>query len=202
MHRLKGALRDVMIRTVQRQDKKDCRGPGTHHRLGKGHVRRFQEGPQDCQEETETAQQKDRAHQFAHTNRRDRRNDNEKDEDDINQVGSSHYCVINGKDFDFTTIKPEADNEILAYGEVLKDPGPVKYLESTFFVSKNGNDKSVLEVVIRVTVKWRLQLILLPLLKKKVKQQAAIVIAGLHDGLEKYLQIVREEERTELAEIT
>lgn len=116
------------------------------------------------------------------------------DEDDINQAGSNHYCVIDGKNLDFTTIKPDADAEILAYGEVLKDPGPVKYLESNFFVAKDGNDKSVLQVVIRVTVKWRLQLILLSLLKKKVKQQADIVIAGLQEGLEKYQQIINEEE--------
>ena len=99
-------------------------------------------------------------------------------EDEINQNGSEHFCVVNGKDLLFDTIKPEYDAG-LAYGEILKNPAPFKYLENDFYVKDVSSNLAQLKVTLRVSLKWQWQKILIPLFKKKMTAQLQKIIQSI-----------------------
>lgn len=107
---------------------------------------------------------------------------------EINQVGSEHYCVIKGKDFYFDTIRPDALPNQHAYGEVLRNPSPLKYLESSFIITPNGEDESHLQLTLNAALKYGIQRPLLPLIKKKINRQLDNVITDLTIATRQHLK--------------
>ncbi len=105
------------------------------------------------------------------------------DEDEINKSGTEHFCVIKGKDLRFDTIKPEYEAG-LAYGEILKNPSPLKYFEADYFISDSASGKARLKVVIRASLKWRIQKIMLPLIRKRIKEQATKIIKEIQQAIQ------------------
>ena len=90
---------------------------------------------------------------------------------------------MNGKDFYFNTIKPSFE-EGLSYGEILKNPpAPLKYFETNFLLSPDSLKTTELTFVIRAKLKWKLQYLLLPVIKSKMKLQANKVINGLKEAV-------------------
>jgi len=108
------------------------------------------------------------------------------DEDSINNTGNQHFCVVNGKDLIFDTIKPEFDQG-LSYGEVLKNPAPLKYMEINFFLTHEAVQATRVEMVVRASVKWKLQFLMLPLMKRKLQAEAVKTLVQLQAGIEKAL---------------
>lgn len=103
------------------------------------------------------------------------------DEEAINNVGNQHFCVVNGKDLIFDTIKPEFDTG-LSYGEVLKNPDPFRYTEINFFMTHESINSTRVELVVRLSVKWKLQLLLLPLIKRKLAKEGTKTLNQLKVG--------------------
>jgi len=104
------------------------------------------------------------------------------DENTINQVGEQHYCVVNGKDLLFDTIKPDYQ-EGLSYGEILKNPSPLKYMELNFLITEAAIHKTSVRIIMRVSLKWKFQKLLLPMIKKKMQSQAAKTLNNIAQGL-------------------
>ncbi len=111
------------------------------------------------------------------------------DESAINQAGTEHFCVVSGKDLVFDTIKPDYI-EGLSYGEILKNPAPLKYMENNFLISELSANTSRLKIVIRVSLKWKLQKLLVPMLKRKLRTQMNQIIQSLTEAI---TQIPKEE---------
>lgn len=107
------------------------------------------------------------------------------DESAINQAGEEHFCVVNGKDLVFDTIKPDY-LEGLSYGEVLKNPSPLKYLEHNFLISESSINSSRLKLVIRASVKWKIQKLLLPMMKRKMQSQMKQIVQSLSEALHEF----------------
>ena len=105
------------------------------------------------------------------------------DQDAINQSGSQHFCVIDGKDLVFDTIKPDF-TEGLSYGEILKNPTPLKYMEINFFIRDAASGRSNVKMVIRANLKWKFQRLLLPVLKRKMKAQALKTLQSLRESIQ------------------
>ncbi len=93
------------------------------------------------------------------------------DQAQVNQPGMSHHCVVNNKDLYFNTIKPPASNaDTLSYGETLKNPKPLKYMELDFFVTPLGIDRSAVQLIVRASVRNWMQRLMLPLIQRKLRQ--------------------------------
>ena len=105
------------------------------------------------------------------------------DEKTINRAGTDHYCIVNGKDLYFNTIKPDSGPDVLAYGEVLKNPTPLKYLETNFLLTPSSIKETSLKFIIRASFKWRVQLLFLPVIRRKMKQQARIVLDSIRESI-------------------
>lgn len=105
------------------------------------------------------------------------------DDKEINRAGTEHYCIIKGKNFHFNTVKPDAGPEVLTYGEVLKNPSPLKYLESNFLLTPVSVQETSLKLVLRASLKWKIQLLMLPLIRRKLKQQATYVLKSISDSV-------------------
>lgn len=105
------------------------------------------------------------------------------DENKINRVGTDHYCIINGEDLLFNTIKPKVGPNILAYGEILKNPKQLKYVETNFLMTPASIKETSLKFVIKVGVKWKVQLLMLPIIKRKLQKQAKHVLKSINDSL-------------------
>lgn len=104
------------------------------------------------------------------------------DKDVINQIGAQHYCVINGKDLLFDTIKP-AYTEGLSYGEILKNPSPLKYMEINFLIKEVASGKSNLKMVIKANLKWKWQRLILSLIKGKLQSNAMKTLTQLKEAI-------------------
>lgn len=109
-------------------------------------------------------------------------------EAEINQVGSQHYCVIKGKDLYFDTIKPEALPEQRAYGEILRNPAPLKYVESSFIITPKGEEESHLQLLFKAALKYAIQRPLLPFIRKKINQQLDNVVIDLQSAADEHLR--------------
>ncbi len=107
----------------------------------------------------------------------------EYNEDAINQMGAQHFCVVNGKDLVFDTIKPDF-TEGLSYGEILKNPAPLKYMELNFLIREAASRRSHLKMVIKASLKWKVQKLLLPVLKRKLKGQASKTVQSLKEAIQ------------------
>ncbi len=105
------------------------------------------------------------------------------DDKEINQAGTNHYCIVNGKDLYFNTIKPKARPDILTYGEVLKNPTPLKYLETNFLLTPSSIKETSLKFIIRASVKWKFQLLFLPVIRRKMKQQAMEILKDIKEAI-------------------
>jgi len=95
------------------------------------------------------------------------------DDKKINQVGSEHYCIVDGKDFFFDTIKPQVDHETqLSYGEVLKNPSPLSYFSSSFVLTPESNKTTRVDLRLSASFKWRLQKLMSGFIKKRLSKKA------------------------------
>lgn len=113
------------------------------------------------------------------------------DENAINQSGTEHLCIVKGRDFFFNTIKPEMQQEGLSYGEILKNPSPMKYFETNFFLRPNNINETELTFVMKVSVKWKIQLLLLPMIKKQLKRQASKTINEINQAVYKHADLIK-----------
>ncbi|MEM0942183.1 MAG: DUF2652 domain-containing protein [Bacteroidota bacterium] len=106
------------------------------------------------------------------------------DQEEINRSGSEHFCVVNGKDLFFDTIKIEHEKG-LAYGEILKNPAPFKYLETNFLLSDAVSGWSQLNVIIRVSLRWKFQKLILPFIRREMKAHADKIIQSIREAVNK-----------------
>ena len=99
------------------------------------------------------------------------------DESKINQVGAEHYCIVNGQNLSFDTIKPkvEAPNQ-RSYGEVLKNPAPFRYFETNFILSEVNERETGVEMRMSVSFKWVWQRLMKNIIKKKLEKKAAEIL--------------------------
>ncbi|MEM6736147.1 MAG: DUF2652 domain-containing protein [Bacteroidota bacterium] len=103
------------------------------------------------------------------------------DQEEINRSGSEHFCVINGKGLFFDTVKLEHEKG-LAYGEILKNPAPFKYLEINFLLSKAASSRSQLKVIIKVSLRWKFQKLILPFIRRRMKAEAGQIIQSIREA--------------------
>ena len=94
------------------------------------------------------------------------------DESALNQQGTEHYCVVNGKNLFFETTKPEVKDSQMAYGEVLKDPAPFRYFQIDFILTPVNEQMTLLEVKMAAKIKWW-QKLLVGILRKKLRTNAS-----------------------------
>lgn len=115
------------------------------------------------------------------------------DEETVNQVGTEHFCVVKGRDLHFNTIRPKIDSNTLAYGEVLKNPSPLKYFETNFLLDPASINTTRVKLIIRASLRWKLQLLILPVFKKKLRQQAVYVLAAIKASIENNFKEIEQE---------
>ncbi len=108
------------------------------------------------------------------------------DQDEINQVGTQHHCIIQGKDLHFDTVRPGNANEFLNYGEVLRNPDPFKYFETDYFLREEERGKTQLTMVIRVNFKNSLQRIGMPLFRIMLGKRAGKVLQAIESSIPEY----------------
>ncbi len=104
--------------------------------------------------------------------------------DRVNQAGTKHVCVIDGKNIQFETIKPTNDNkEILTYGEVTNDVPLFKEIKSFYFLEPQ-NKGTKLKVVFQLEPKYKIIGWMLPLIKNKLKNNFQNSIVKLKNIVE------------------
>lgn len=122
------------------------------------------------------------------------------DENEINQEGAGHVCVIDGKNLHFLTVRPESAPGVFVYGEVLKDPpSPLSYFETNFFIEPVDEGHAEVRFTLRASFRWKILLLLLPVLKKRFSAQAELVLTGLETGLDDFKKVISTEEREAVA---
>lgn len=112
------------------------------------------------------------------------------DKNEINQAGTAHYCVVNGKELYFDTIKPEVSDGQLAYGEILKNPSPFSYLEIDYFLDEGalpGN--TTLTHVTRVKYKSKVQSILSFVFRKIVEKKSKDGLKDIKEAIPAFLEL-------------
>ncbi|MEM7297056.1 MAG: DUF2652 domain-containing protein [Bacteroidota bacterium] len=121
------------------------------------------------------------------------------DTDEINQAGTQHLCIVDGKNLDFNTIKPGREDEI-SYGEVLKNPAPLKYVENDFFLTPYNINETTVTFIMKASVKWKIQFLMLPILKRVLKKQANVVVNSLALAVKQNEQLIQKELVDEIKE--
>ncbi len=111
------------------------------------------------------------------------------DENQINQAGTEHLCIINGKDLNLETIKPKAEPGQESYGEILKNPAPFKYFENSFILTPLNGETRV-ELRLFASFKWRIQKLISGFIRKKFSSQAAIIMEHLNEALAEHVKEV------------
>lgn len=106
------------------------------------------------------------------------------DEHQINQAGTEHLCIVNGKDLSLETIKPNAEEGQEAYGEILKNPAPFKYFENSFLLTPLDNGHTRVELRLCASFKWSIQKILALIIRKKFSKQASLIMDQLFEALQ------------------
>lgn len=115
------------------------------------------------------------------------------DESTLNQVGSEHYCVIDGKNLFFESTRPEVQDSQMAYGEVLKEPAPLKYLQINFILTPVREQLTMVEMKISARVAWW-QKPLAGIIRKKLQSNASKTLQLLSSGIDEYLKEVEYED--------
>ena len=105
------------------------------------------------------------------------------DPEEINKVGSSHRCIVQGKDLHFDTIRPEDGQASLSYGEVLKNPKPFKYFEVDYFLHEAADDKTDLTLVLHVNFVNVFHKLLSPIFQFFIKQQATRSLNSIESAI-------------------
>jgi hypothetical protein len=105
------------------------------------------------------------------------------DENEPNQVGTEHLCVIKGKNLSFATTKQQVNENQRSYGEILKNPSPLKYLESQFILTELNENETNMVLSIGASVKW-FQKPLVGIIRKKVASQAEYIAHEISEALE------------------
>lgn len=123
------------------------------------------------------------------------------DENEINQTGSEHFCVVNGKNLHFDTIKPDYEAG-LSYGEILKNPNPFKYFETNFLLKSGYHNETELTFVMKVSFKWFFQRFLKSMIAGKLRQQANIALNLINDSVQESLDELKGIETPSEAEVS
>jgi hypothetical protein len=71
-------------------------------------------------------------------------------EEEINKVGTTHHCIVRGKDLNFETIWPDNREVELSYGEVLRNPDPFKYFEMDYYLKEAAPGQTNLTMAMRI----------------------------------------------------
>ncbi len=110
------------------------------------------------------------------------------DEDRINRAGEEHYCIVKGKHLFFDTIKPHVEPDQRSYGEILKNPAPLKYFETDFIMTPVDEHTTRLTFRMAISVKWWVQKLLVPLMKPRMAKQAQEVLVDIKAALKVHLE--------------
>ena len=110
------------------------------------------------------------------------------DENRINRVGEEHYCIIKGKHLFFDTIKPKVEPEQRSYGEILKNPSPLKYFETDFLMAPIDDHSTRLTLRMAISLKWWIQKPLIPLMRPRMAKKAKEVLLDIKAALTVHLQ--------------
>lgn len=110
------------------------------------------------------------------------------DENQINQAGTEHLCIISGKDLSLESIKPKTEAGQQAYGEILKNPAPFKYFENSFILTPLDNGHTRVELRLCASFKWTLQRLLTGFIRNKFSKQATLIIGHLFEALEEHVR--------------
>ncbi len=109
----------------------------------------------------------------------------EYDHDRMNQVNTRHLCIVRGRELEFTTIRPKAGQELLTYGEVLKNPEPFTYAEMNIFLEPTGEAETRVTVRLKVNLPWYLRL-LSPLFRAGVNRRIRKILGNMGRGIESF----------------
>jgi hypothetical protein len=109
------------------------------------------------------------------------------DPEEINQVGSTHRCIVQGKDLHFDTIRPEDDQASLSYGEVLKNPKPFKFFEADYFLKETHDEETLLTMVLRINFANPVHKLFKPVFSIFVNRQANKVMNAIAGAIPDFL---------------
>ncbi len=112
------------------------------------------------------------------------------DHSKINQIGEEHYCVVDGKDLHFDTIRPKVEEAQRSYGEVLKNPEPLKYFETNFIMTKVREDETKVELRMAAEFRWFWQKMMSRFIEKKFARKAAEILESISSALSDNLKQV------------
>lgn len=115
------------------------------------------------------------------------------DEEEINQVGTEHYCIINGSELHFDSVKPKTAAGQLAYGEILKNPGPFGFMEINFFLEEI-EDFTMLTQIIKVRYKSKAQSLLKYVFKRILQKQLKKGLRDIQEAIPAFYEL-REEKQ-------
>ena len=110
------------------------------------------------------------------------------DENQINQAGTEHLCIINGKELSLETIKPEVNTGQKSYGEILKNPAPFKYFENSFILTPLNNGSTQVEIRLCTSFQWAFQRLISGFIRKKFTKQGNLILDQLFDALLEHVE--------------
>ena len=105
------------------------------------------------------------------------------DENQINQVGSKHVCVIGKNNIEFTSLFTDLSDDELIYIERTKDVPVLKDMSSVYIVKPNGNG-ALLEACIHTRSNSFVGKMMTPLIKYQLRGGMKKSLAALKNELE------------------
>lgn len=111
-------------------------------------------------------------------------------ENQINQEGTEHLCIVNGKDLSLQTIKHKTEAGQKSYEEILKNPAPFKSFENSFILTPMENGATKAELRLCASFKWKVQRLFSSLIRKKFSKQASLIIGHLEEALTEHVKEV------------
>jgi len=106
-------------------------------------------------------------------------------DDPINKVGAKHICVLDSGTLEIESIEGSKGESQLTYGEKVLNPPLIFSAFSTFFVIREEDGESEVELEIHYALRWFLRW-LDPLLRKKMVNTATKILGYLKTGCEEY----------------
>lgn len=100
-------------------------------------------------------------------------------EEEVNRVGSEHYCLVNGNRLKFETINAQRPGIEFAYGERLKEGSPLKDFINYFLLEETNSGETKVTLEIHVTPKNFIQKLILPLIKPRIAKNTKKILLDI-----------------------
>ncbi len=112
------------------------------------------------------------------------------EDDQINQIGTEHLCIVKGENLSFETIRPKTDEGQQSYGEILKNPAPFKHFETNFILTSLENGQTRVELKLCASFKWGIQRLMGGFVRGKFNKRAAHGIGMMAEALSTHMKEV------------